>query len=150
MMRGLCLGLLAAALVAPAGCSSGGNALPVNGIVTLDDKPVSGAKVTFYPEKGSDGVGGTAETGSDGKFDIVGAKGERGLVPGKYRVTVNKGQLKGRGAEGEEPVGAIIPEIDLKDEFPPIYSHPGQTILSYSVTGDGKPIEIKLDSKRKK
>jgi hypothetical protein len=47
-------------------------------------------------------------------------------------------------------VGAVIEEIDLKDEFPPIYSSPSKTVLSYSVTGDGKPIEIKLDSKKKR
>lgn len=146
-MRWLCIGCLIVALAVSAGCGGGGPTLPVSGVVTLDDKPLSGAMVTFYPEKGTDGLGGTAETGSDGKFVIVGTKGESGLVPGKYKVTVSKGMLKDMG--GEEQVGAIIPEVDLKDEFPPIYSHPAQTILSYSVTGDGKPIEIKLDSKKK-
>jgi hypothetical protein len=151
-MRWLSFGCLAVAAAVAAGCGGDGSTIPVNGVVTLDDKPLSGARVTFYPEKETGGLGGTAETGSDGKFVIVGAKGAPGLVPGKYRVTVSKGQIKGGidGGGGEEQVGAIIPEIDLKDEFPPIYSHPGQTILAYSVTGDGKPIEIKLDSKRKK
>jgi len=63
-------------------------------------------------------------------------------------VTVNKGQ--GKPANSEEGAGAVIPEIELKDEFPAIYSNPAQTILAYSVTGDGKPIEIKLESKKKK
>jgi hypothetical protein len=92
-------------------------------------------------------LGGVAKTGSDGKFVVTGAKGDSGLVPGKYKVTVSKGVLK--TPSGEESVGAVIEEIDLKDEFPPIYSNPSKTVLSYSVTGDGKPIEIKLDSKTK-
>jgi hypothetical protein len=130
------------------GCGSSGPALPVSGIVTLDGNPLPSAQVTFIPEKDTGGHGGVATTGSDGKFVIANAKGEPGLIAGQYKVTVSKGQLK--TPSGEESVGAIIEEIDLKDEFPPIYSSPTQTILSYSVTGDGKPIEIKLDSKRKK
>ena len=57
------------------------------------------------------------------------------------------------GGASDDPtspaVGAVT-EADVKNDLPPIYSDPAQTILSYTVTGDGKPIEIKLDSKKKK
>ena len=148
-MRQLLSVFMISGLLGLAGCGGGGNTLPVSGVVTLDGEPLAGASVTFYPESEVEGVvGGVAETGSDGKFVVTGAKGESGLAPGKYKVTVSKGVLKTPG--GEESVGAVIEEIDLKDEFPPIYSSPNKTILSYSVTGDGKPIEIKLESKKKK
>jgi hypothetical protein len=147
-MRGVFCGLTFGLLIVAIGCGSSGPALPVSGVVTLDGNPLPGARVTFIPEKETGGLGGVAETGSDGKFVIANSKGEPGLIAGKYKVTVSKGQLK--TPQGEESVGAVIEEIDLKDEFPPIYSSPTQTILSYSVTGDGKPIEIKLESKRKK
>ena len=148
-MRRLLSVLLAAGLVGLAGCGGGGPTLPVSGIVTLDGEPLANASVTFYPESEVQGVvGGVAKTGSDGKFVVTGAKGDSGLAPGKYKVTVSKGVLK--TPSGEESVGAVIEEIDLKDELPPIYSSPSKTVLSYSVTGDGKPIEIKLDSKKKR
>jgi hypothetical protein len=142
--------LLCGCLLVLAGC--GGNAgpeLPVSGIVTLDGNPLADVTVRFYPDADTDpNSSGYAQTGTDGKFVVTGGKGKKGLVAGKYKVTVNKGQAK--AASSEEGAGAVVPEIEFKDEFPAIYSNPAQTVLSYSVTGDGKPIEIKLDSKRKK
>jgi len=128
------------------GCGTGGAALPVNGIVTWDGTPLDGAAVTFYPEEKSVPTGGTARTGSDGKFVVLGPKGERGLAPGRYKVTVSK--MKG-GPVTDQPVIAAVTEADLKDDLPAIYSNPAKSILSYSVTGDGKPIEIALSSKKK-
>jgi hypothetical protein len=132
------------------GCGgSGGPELPVSGIVTLDGNPVPDATVRFYPDQGTDPTSsGYAVTGSDGKFVITSGQGKKGLVAGKYKVTVSKGKVQ--TGESEEGAGAVIPEVEFKDDFAPIYSNPAQTVLSYSVTGDGKPIEIKLDSKRKK
>lgn len=148
-MRWLLCGCLTALLSPLAGCGGGGGgaALPVSGIVTLDGKPVPAARVTFYPEKGTEGNGGAAETGTDGKFVIADSKGQPGLVAGKYRATVNKGQPN--RPVSEESVGAVVEGVDIKDDFPAIYSDPSKTILSYSVTGDGKPIEIQLESKKK-
>jgi hypothetical protein len=120
--------------------------LPVNGIVTMDGTPLNGATVTFYPDEKAGGIGGTGQTGTDGKFVIVGMKGERGLEPGKYKVTVSK--VKGTVTDG--PVLAAVTDAELvKDDLPGRYSNPAQTELSYSVTGDGKPIEIKLTSQPK-
>lgn len=145
-MRLICLGLLFTGLCLSAGCGGGAApTIPVNGIVTLDDKPLDNAAVTFYAEAG--GLGGSARTGSDGKFVIMAGDGKsKGLVPGKYKVTVSKIA----GTVTDEPPVAAVTEADIKNDLPPIYSNPAQTKLSYSVTGDGKPIEIKLESKPKK
>lgn len=128
------------------GCGGGGvPTLPVNGVVTMDDKPLDGAQVTFYAEAG--GLGGQARTGSDGKFVVVAGDGKsKGLAPGKYKVTVSK--MAGM-EDGKEPIRAVT-DADIKNDLPAIYSNPTQTRLSFSVTGDGKPIEIKLESKPKK
>lgn len=143
-MRLLCCGCLVFLL----GCGGKGPELPVSGTVTLDGNPVPNVIVRFYPEGDTNPESnGFAQTGSDGKYVIVGAKDKKGLVAGKYKVTVSKGTAK---STSEENVGAVIPEIEFKDDFAPIYSDPNRTILSYSVTGDGQPIDIKLDSKRKK
>jgi len=53
-------------------------------------------------------------------------------------------------ANSEEGAVAVIPVIELKVEFPAIQSNPVQPTLSFSVTEDGKPIEIKPESKKKK
>ena len=130
------------------GCGGGsGGQLPVNGIVTMDDQPLDSAAVTFFPEEKTGAVGGSAITGSDGKFVVLGPKGEKGLAPGTYKVTVSK--RKG-GPVTDEPVIAAPSEAEIRaDDLPAIYSDRAQTKLSYAVTGDGKPIEIKLSSKKK-
>jgi hypothetical protein len=142
-MRVWCV-IVTALLVA--GCGGGGSELPVNGIVTMDNEPLAGASVTFFPEDKAGGTGGTARTGTDGKFVILGPKGQRGLVPGQYKVTVSKAS----GGVTDEPVIAAPAEEELrKEDLPAIYSDRNRTKLSYTVTGDGQPIEIKLDSKAK-
>jgi hypothetical protein len=139
----MCVGLLGLW-----GCGGSGGRVPVNGEVRLDGKPLPNVRVTFIPEKGTEGTSGFGDTGSDGRFIIADTKeGKPGLVPGKYKVVVNKGVLK-NPIDGE-PVGAVI-ESDLKDEFPPYYSSLAETILSYTVLGDGKPIIIELESKKKR
>ncbi|HEY8505628.1 MAG TPA: carboxypeptidase-like regulatory domain-containing protein [Gemmataceae bacterium] len=137
-------------LVVAAGCGSGGGPeLPVNGVVTMDGTPLDGATVVFYPEE-KGGAFGTGVTGSDGKFVIARSEGKSGLAPGKYKVTVSKMSIPQREGEPspEDPaaVGAVT-EAELQADLPPHYSDPAKTVLSYSVTGDGKPIEIKLSSK---
>lgn len=139
---------VAAVLVLAAGCGPGGPELPVNGIVIMDGVPLEGAAVTFYPEDKAGGTGGSARTGTDGKFVLLGPKGQKGLAAGQYRVTVSK--LKGGGAVTDEPVVAAITEAEMAEDLPPHYSNPAQTTLAYSVTGDGKPIEIQLSSGRRK
>lgn len=135
----------AALVLLTAGCG-GGPVLPVNGVVTWDNEPMDGAAVTFFADGKTTMIGGTAKTGSDGKFVIVGGKGERGLVAGSYKVTVSKM----KGGVSDEPTLAAVTEADIKNDLPAHYSDPNQTVLSFSVTGDGKPIEIKLSSKYKK
>ena len=136
--------LLFAVLGLSAGCGGGGvPTMPVNGVVTMDDKPLDEATVNFYAEAG--GMGGSARTGSDGKFVVTAGDGKsKGLPPGKYKVTVSKMKIA-----VDDQAGAVT-DADMKNDLPAIYSSPTQTRLSYSVTGDGKPIEIKLESKPKK
>ena len=141
-MRSVWLLIVIAALTS--GCNSG-RQLPVNGIVTMNGAPLDGAAVTFFPADNAALVGGQATTSSDGKFVVLGPKGENGLAPGSYKVTVSKM----KGGVTSEAVVAAPSEADLKqNDLPEIYSNPAKTVLSYSITGDGKPIEIKLTTKK--
>lgn len=145
------IALLTATALCAFGCTGAGDGsvVPVNGIVTWDNEPLDGATVTFYPEDKNQATVGTARTGTDGKFVILETKGLRGLAPGKYKVTVSKMKLAGGGPNDEPPVGAVT-DVDIKDDLPAVYSSPSHTKLSYTVLGDGKPIEIKLSSKVKR
>ncbi|MCS6864708.1 MAG: carboxypeptidase-like regulatory domain-containing protein [Gemmataceae bacterium] len=138
-------------LLVVAGCGGNhGPELPVSGSVTLDDKPVADALVRFFPDKDTDPTSsGHGRTGTDGKFIVTSGTGKKGLAPGRYKVTVNKA-VNVQAGDSEQGAGAIVEGLDIKDDFPPYYSNPAQTVLAYTITGDGKPIEIKLESKKKK
>jgi hypothetical protein len=141
--------ILALGLAALVGCGGkGGNELPVSGTVTVDGTPASEVTVRFFPDGDTDVTSsGYAVTGSDGKYVLIGGKNKTGLVPGRYKVTVSKGKPPSTSADS---VGAVVPGLDIKDDFPDAYSDLAKTKLAYSVTGDGKPIDIAIDLKKKK
>src|SRR5262249_49904716 len=78
----LCLGL--------AGC--GGDEIRVTGTVKqTDGTPLSGALVTFYPaSQTTPGLGGSGQTGAGGQYVITGNRGEKGLAPGEYTITISR------------------------------------------------------------
>ncbi len=142
-MRFSLLGL--SLLLVSVGCSEAGPELPVNGTVYLDDQPLDGAAVTFFPLDASGSMGGMGQTGTDGKFVILGSDGQNGLAPGRYKVTV----AKMAGGVTDEPVLAAPTAAEIRavsSLIPLQYSDPARSELAYSVTGDGKPIEIRLES----
>lgn len=71
---------LGVALFAAAGCGGGG--VSAEGTVTLDDTPVDGGMILFFPQ-------GTKDKPDKARADIVNGKyTARGLEPGKYRVEI--------------------------------------------------------------
>jgi hypothetical protein len=115
-----CLG--AVVLLALAGCGSGPKLTfaEVEGKVTLGGKPLSGVKVTFYPD--SQDVKqlpyATGMTDTAGAYTLTLASGKAGALVGKNRVVVNW-PLPERRNDGQRP--------------PP----PGPPIpLEYTVAGD--------------
>ena len=85
MLRWLCVSILLLFTAINVGC---GNAaakpapsglVPVSGVVTLDDKPLSGAQVMLIPIKASDGnLGAGGVSDSSGKFTLASSDGEIG------------------------------------------------------------------------
>ena len=75
------------------GCQSGLRTEYVEGIVTLDDKPVEGALVTFIPTAGGTARAAAGTTDSRGRYTLTtveGGKPGRGTTEGDYKVTVAK------------------------------------------------------------
>ena len=79
---------------------------PVSGVVTLDDKPVPGATITFIADTGKNS--GATTSDAQGKYTMSTFKQGDGAVAGSYKVIVSKYQ---RGAE-ENPYGNnVAPEV---------------------------------------
>jgi len=73
------------------GCSGGNGMVPVSGVVTVDDQPVAGLTVTFFPEpaEGNNAPGpfSTGVTDSNGKFTLTNRYGVTGAMAWRHRVS---------------------------------------------------------------
>jgi hypothetical protein len=138
------------------GCSSENRPVSVEGMVTLDDRPVEGAMVVFVPE-GSVGRPASAITDSEGHFALTTFKEGDGAMPGDYRVVVKK-----RDALPEPPsIDASNPKSILahyksmedrrkqKSQLPDVYAQEKTSPLHYTVPVHGKVIlELKSTDKK--
>jgi hypothetical protein len=98
--------LLAAAV---AGCG-GSSTADVSGTVTLDEKPLAGATVTFTPASTKDsGVGGSyGKTDADGRYRLKTVVGDKsGAAVGKHKVTISL--TKENPANPEAAVQDVVP-----------------------------------------
>lgn len=128
------------------GCGPAGpTIIPVSGTVTLDGTPLPRAAVTFRPDGDTPGVGGSAVTGPDGKYQVVGRDG-KGLAPGPYKVIVNRPLRK----DGVPPPPDVPPiESDATETLPLIYTSAEHTVLRATIRADGPPVDLALESKKK-
>jgi hypothetical protein len=105
MRESLYKAVLAAMLLATAGCGDGSEA-SVGGVVTLDGQPLNRGTVSFIPESG--GAGATAAIGSDGSFEAR-TGSTIGLQPGDYAITVRAREDSVQPAKGGLPMpGKLI------------------------------------------
>jgi hypothetical protein len=162
-LRDLMLGVLALALVAGAGCESKGKPVKVEGTVTLDGKPLSGASVTFNPVGGGRPSVGT--TDSSGHFQLTTFNTGDGALPGDYKVTVRKDDgdssagradvapSQGKLGKGDDYTKAMMgyakkaaEKKKSPSQVPVKYSDLKETPLQYRIPHEG-PINIEISSK---
>ncbi|MGI6418573.1 MAG: hypothetical protein ACOX1P_23240 [Thermoguttaceae bacterium] len=156
------LGLLVCAL-GVIGCA--GRSLEtvyVEGVVTLDGKPVSGATVTFVPVKEQGGVSATGSTDESGIYKLtavgagaVKAEAGTGTLPGEYYVGVDKtivdapsddlpeevrreAQQSGKGRPRPPAIKYVVPKK---------YNNPKESGLKVTVKEGENNIPIELTSK---
>ena len=74
------------------GCGGDGlKRVPVQGTVTAKGVPVGNATVSFLPADATKGEGGIGSTDREGRYSLTGSRrGDSGVVPGKYKVRVNR------------------------------------------------------------
>jgi hypothetical protein len=82
LLIGGCLSLIGC------GSESGPKLVPVSGVVTMNNKPLEGATVSFSPV-GGEGAGAEDVTGPGGNYKAM-TRGRSGVAPGKYKVVVQK------------------------------------------------------------
>lgn len=104
-------------LIAPGcGSSSQYEFAPVSGTILLDDKPLSGAKVSFQPRAASGsanaGPGSNARADDAGHFELNTIHDEVGAVVGTHRVRIysDRPETPSSQDEDSEPVEELVPE----------------------------------------
>jgi hypothetical protein len=147
--------LLTLCVTLVSGCG-GGDEPPtvyaVSGKVTLDDKPLANARLTFMPATEGGKGGGYATTKEDGTYELTDGQ-QAGCMPGQYKVVVSR-YLTADGKPFEEKpeegldLGQAIEAGDVKESLPKRYSNPEQTELTATIKEeDNESVNFKLTSK---
>jgi hypothetical protein len=139
------LALLCAGLV---GCPGAGE-VPVSGTVTFaDGSPVSNALVSFHPDgEKTSGLGGHGQTGADGKYVLVAARGEKGIAAGEYKVTISR-RLRPDGSPADPNVPPA--ESDARESLPEKYHLLRAAILRVTVSKEQPVHDFSLTVKKPK
>jgi len=152
--RKILLVLVTLGVLGLAGC--GGGPKKVDVVVTLDDKPLEGATVTFQPTDGS-GTPASGMTDSSGKVSVTFRNKSK---DGNYKVTVVKSAsepaakdmkpgspeyLKFMEKRSKEKASAK--DGETKSLVPEKYATAVKTPLECKVPSSSQPVELKLTSK---
>lgn len=130
-MRNHVLFLFSAIILLGTSCNGAPDDTPktveVTGIITMKDKPVSGASVVFMPESGPSAIG---ITDASGAYALKTGKAI-GATPGQHVVTITSG--------GETPMpGTEEAKSDkTKPEIPVDYGDPKKSGLTANVKASG-------------
>lgn len=135
LSRKLLIPTLFAAIIAVAGCDSGGT--KVTGKVTFDDAPLESGSILFVDATGTRGTTGTDI--HNGDFSLT-------LPSGSYKVQITAQKMtavKSLPTTG----GAKTPSEEMRNYIPARY-HGDKSELTATV--DGKPLSFDLKSDAKK
>jgi hypothetical protein len=165
---GVFASVFCASLVAIAGCSRS-NTVRVEGIVTLDGAPLSGATISFVPvDEGGGHHLASGVTNADGRFRLTTFNTNDGAVPGHYRVTVSQVEWTSH-AERDASLADEHPQIRIMDrnrnkapdahqklavekkktqhsKVPAVYGDPKKSPLQWEVPPRGD-VRLELESK---
>jgi hypothetical protein len=119
-----------------------------SGKVTLDDLPLAGAQVTFFPVGTTRGSGATGRTDRDGAYQLTASRGGAGVVPGEHRVVISKLVMP----DGSDfPADSKLPPIEspARETLLPEYSDPQRTTLTATVPAGGGAKDFPLKTPKK-
>lgn len=119
--------------------------VPVAGTVTLDGTPLADADITASPTGTTAGQGGGGRSSATGEFQLNHFRGEAGLPPGDYSITVSlRKNPDGSVPPPNDPTPPI--ESQAKETLPARYSDPTATTLKATVIAGGAPLKLELQS----
>ena len=136
------------------GCSGGDEwtenlpeTVEASGVVTMDGQPVEGATIVFSPESGTHA--GHALTDSSGRFSASAFPSKGGMVPGSYKVAVNKTvERKGKPTTGpdaaHDPPGG---NVEWYNALPEKFMNPNSSGLTATVP-EGGTTDLKFELKK--
>ena len=111
---------LAVGFLLAAGCG-GNKVVPVSGTVTLDDRPLAHATVTFQPtaDEKEPGPGSAGKTDENGRFTLqLMTKDTRGALVGTHRVSITAyeggGEVPSSGSNMVFRKALVPPEYNVK------------------------------------
>ncbi len=144
---------VAVVLATLAGCGSGGNYVPVSGVVTYNGEPLKGVQVMFQPmaTTGMDtgGVGSFAMTDDNGRYTLEASTPSptKGALVGKHRVRIAFPPKAGEAPDNESDV--VVPAVKGGSKLPaqPIPAkYNSESKLEFEVPAAGtKDADFKLD-----
>ncbi|MDR2755760.1 MAG: hypothetical protein LBC20_08655 [Planctomycetaceae bacterium] len=132
------------------GCNPATKKVPMNyveGIITLDEVPVSGAAIRFTSKDSSGGVSAAGFSDNNGKYKLTSMTGDagKGTLPGEYLVTVTKYEFTDLAKpkfDTDSQTESITQES--KNILPEIYRFPKTTPLTVTVKQGKNTINIPL------
>jgi hypothetical protein len=123
--------------------------VPARGKVTLNDKPVEGATVSFVPQGQSRSA--VATTDANGNFKMMTLNPGDGAEPGEYKVVVSKTETiepKVDPRAYQDKSDIPFPPTEIIYYLPQKYSETETTDLTITLSSKGdKNIEFKLTGK---
>jgi hypothetical protein len=126
------------------GCGSGGPDIArVEGVVTMDGKPLPRASVVFVPQGGRPSA---AETDANGKYKLEFSGGRKGAIPGPNRVEITTFQEGGYETDGTVIPGApeVVPAKYNRSSTLEFNVEPGKTnIANFDLDSKGKVMATK-------
>lgn len=125
------LAMLAVLALIAAGC--GGPGASVEGVVTLDGRPLPGARISFHPDTTGPVAYGVSL--ADGSYLLKTGAKQSGLEPGGYRVTVFAMEV---ADGGQEKAGPLL--------TPAAYGDPAKTPLRCQVAPGSNQIPLAIEA----
>jgi hypothetical protein len=157
-MRGRCAALLLALAITGCGGQRGPKVEYVEGLVTLDGKPLDGASVGYSPVTPGKGLPAGGKTDAQGRYRLTAVRGGKpngGTAVGDYGVSITKQE---RVPDTEPPPpppppGSRPPDpIRLRWLIPEAYGETATSDLRASVKpgrNTGPEFSFELDSKKR-
>ncbi len=135
----MCLSTTVLAFV-PGCASRDPDLVPVEGAVTMDQRPVAELIVTFTPLGSTGGSGALGATDREGNFSLTNVRGGEGAYAGQYRISVYPAPTEEASDLPTDVVSSGAAGV------PDVYLNPNRSPLRGTVPELGGRFEIALDS----